>query len=86
MTILRVPQRVMCAIVIPIYRVSTLNVLPLATVRWMLVTIISIPCQTFQAFNSLTDKGLRDDLYMSIPRRMSTTPISKGVLHSINEY
>jgi hypothetical protein len=41
------------------YKVGTLNVIFLATMRWKLVTISYVLCQTPQARNSLTDKGLR---------------------------
>jgi len=56
------------------YKTDTLNILPLTTVRWTLVTVTIILCQTPWAPKSLIDKGLREDAYMSIPRRMTTTP------------
>jgi hypothetical protein len=68
------------------YRAGSPNVLPLATMRWTLVTIIVIPYQTPQAPKSVTNKRLRDDLYMSIPMRISTTPINEGVLFYPIEY
>lgn len=54
MKILKVPQGVTHAITIPMYRVNTPNVLPLATMGRTLVIVIIIPCQTPQALKSLT--------------------------------
>jgi hypothetical protein len=46
----------------------------------------SVKVQTLCASKSLTNKRLTDGLYMSIPRRMSTILISRGVLPCPNEY
>jgi hypothetical protein len=54
MKIMKVPQGVTHAITIPMYRVNTPNVLPLATVGWTLVIVIIVPCQTPRAPKSLT--------------------------------
>jgi len=86
MTFLRVPQRVTHAIVIHMYRVGTPNVLLLATVRWTPVTVTIVLCQTPQAPKSLTDKGLKEGLYMSIIVRIITDPIGGRVLPFPNEY
>jgi hypothetical protein len=59
MIIFRVSQGVTRTIAIPMYKVGTLNVISLATMRWKLVTISYVLCQTPQARNSLTNKGLR---------------------------
>lgn len=85
-TFLRVPQEVTFSIMIPTYRASTPNILLLATVGWIIVTITIISCQTPWAPKSLTDKGVRDGLYMSIFRRMTTAPISGRALSCLNEY
>ena len=68
------------------YKVSTPNILPLANVGWTLVTVIIVPCQTPLASKNLTYQGLIDDLYISIPRIMTTSPISRGVLSYLNKY
>jgi hypothetical protein len=62
------------------YKVGTPNVLLLATVRWTPITVTIVPCQTPRAPKSLTDKGLKEDLYMSIIVRIITDPISGRVL------
>jgi len=85
-TFLRVPQGVTFAIMIPTYRASTPNILLLAAVGWIIVTIIIISCQTPWAPKSLTDKRVRDGMYMSIFRRMTTAPISGRALSCPNEY
>jgi hypothetical protein len=72
MTIITVHQGVTSLIVIPMYRAGTLNVLSLVTMRWKLIVVIVIPCQTPQAPNILTDKGLKNGLYISIPRKITT--------------
>jgi len=46
----------------------------------------SVKVQTLCASKSLTNKRLTDGLYMSIPRRMLTILISRGVIPCPNEY
>lgn len=77
---MRVPQGIAHAIAILMYKVDTPNVLPLATVRWTSVIVTVVPCQTLWSSKSISDKGLRDGLYIIIPRRMTITPINGGVL------
>jgi hypothetical protein len=68
------------------FRIDIPNVLPLATVRWTPVTVTIFPCQTLRAPTRVIDKGIKKDLYMSILRRMTTTPINEGFLPCLNEY
>jgi hypothetical protein len=49
-------------------------------VRWTLITVTIISYQTLGAPKSLTDKGLRKGLYMSILRRKTTALVSAKVL------
>ena len=68
------------------YKTDTPNLLPLTTVRWTLVTVTIVLFQIPWAPKSLTNKGLREDVYMSIPRIMTITPINRGVLPCPNKY
>ena len=78
MRFMRLSQGFACAIVIPIYITGTPNVLLLTTLRWIPVTITVILCKTPQAPKIITNKGLKDDLYISIPIRITTSPINEG--------
>lgn len=80
MRFMRLSQGFACAIVIPMYITGTPNVLLLTTLRWIPVTITVIPCKTPRALKIITNKGLKDDLYISIPIRITTSPISEGFL------
>jgi hypothetical protein len=71
---------------IPMYRVGTPNVLLLATVRWIPVTVTIVPCQSPRAPKSQTDEGLKEGLYMSIIVRIITDHISGKVLRFPNKY
>ncbi|KAF9666142.1 hypothetical protein SADUNF_Sadunf16G0198000 [Salix dunnii] len=73
----RVHYRILHAITIPMYKVNTLNILLIAIIRWILVIVIVVPCQTPRALKSLTNKGLRDYLCMSILEKITTTSISE---------
>jgi hypothetical protein len=83
MIIIEVSQGIIAT---PMYIINTPNVLPLATIGWIMVTITIILCQALWAPKSPTDEKPRDNLCMSIPRGMFITPINEEFLPCPNAY
>jgi hypothetical protein len=86
MTFMKIPRGICHAIVTPMHRANTPNVLPLVIMGWTSVIVIVILRKALQTPKGSTDKEQGDSLYMSIPKGMFIVPISGGSLPYPNAY
>jgi hypothetical protein len=86
MTFMKIPRGICHAIVTPMHRANTPNVLPLVIMGWTLVIVIVILRKALQTPKGSTDKEQGDSLYMSTPKGMFIVPISGGSLPYPNAY